>query len=299
MSRRCPGGGHRRWPPGPGGDRRDSLGVLSSAANIFQPINEQHCLLRQPSSRHLNVINHCNQRCHGTLDPQQQIVIKMLWYQWGIVCKQSNVQIALLNFSLSYEWFNFYNPLLFSLHPTSLSKWKSQLIILKCPAMIQRSPGRRLQVAVWSPLGDFPCLGCRQITPGSPSGVPTENNGCPCGRLWGFFRQLHPKFPRVAERKAAGDWAAPRGKQADELICVTSADHPAKFNCELKCSGRRRLSKGWALQECLFGLRPPDFCRIWCKSCRAATRRSIFLYWDGSFNILILSSPMEPMIQIA
>ena len=38
----------------------------------------------------LNAINHFNQRCHGTSDPQQQIVIKML-YQWGIVCKQSNV----------------------------------------------------------------------------------------------------------------------------------------------------------------------------------------------------------------
>ena len=30
-----------------------------------------------------------------------------------------------------------------------------------------------------------------------------------------------------------------RGTPADELICVTSADHPAKFNCELKCSGCR------------------------------------------------------------
>ena len=37
----------------------------------------------------LNAINHCNQRCHGTSDPQQQIVIKMLWYQWGIVCNQT------------------------------------------------------------------------------------------------------------------------------------------------------------------------------------------------------------------
>ena len=66
-------------------------------ANIFQPISGQHCLLRQVGM--LNAINHGNQRCHGTPDPQQQIVIKMLWYQWGIVRKQSNVQIALLNFS--------------------------------------------------------------------------------------------------------------------------------------------------------------------------------------------------------
>ena len=37
----------------------------------------------------LNTINHRNQRCHWTPDPQEQIVIKMLWYQWGIMCKQS------------------------------------------------------------------------------------------------------------------------------------------------------------------------------------------------------------------
>ena len=128
--------------------------------------------------------------------------------------------------------------MLFSLHPTSVSKWKSQLIILTCPAMIQQSPGRRLQVAVRSPLGDFSCLGCWQITPGSPSGVPTENGGCPCSHL------LHPKSPRVSELRPAGNWAAPRGTPADELICVTLADHPAKFNCELKCSGRRQMSKG-------------------------------------------------------
>ena len=99
-----------------------------------------------------------------------------------------------------------------------------------------------------------------------------------------FFRQLHPKFPRVTERRPAGNWAAPRRTPADELICVTSADHPAKFNCELKCSGHHRMSKGWALQVCLFGRRVPNFCRIWCKSCRAAIWRSIFLYWDGSFT---------------
>ena len=146
----------------------------------------------------LNAINHRNQRCHGTSDPQQQIVIKMLWYQWGIVCKQSNVQIALLNFSLYYEWFNFYNPLLFSLHPTSLSKWKSQLIILTCPAMIQRWSSDDPAVPQRTSLGDFPCLGCQQITPGSPSSAPTENGGSPFGHLWVFFSQLHPLFPQVA-----------------------------------------------------------------------------------------------------
>ena len=178
---------------------------------------------------------------------------------WGIVCKQSSIQIALLNFSIYYEWFNFYNPLLFSLHRTSFSKWKAQLIILMCPAMMQRWSSDDPAVSQWKPLGDFPCLGCQQITPGSPSGIPMEISWSPFGRLWVFFCQLHPKFPRVAEQRPAGDRAASHGTLADEFICMTLADHPAKFNCELKCSGRRPTSKGWALQECLFGRQPPDF----------------------------------------
>ena len=144
------------------------------------------------SGSYAQAINHSNQRCHGTPDPQQQILIKILWYQWGIVCKQSNVQIALLNFSVYYEWFNFYNPLLFSLHPTSLSKWKSQLMILPCRAMIQRSPNGRLQVAQQTPLGDFPCLGCRQITPGWSSGRRTADlRSAACG----FFPPITPQIP--------------------------------------------------------------------------------------------------------
>ena len=66
----------------------------------------------------------------------------------------------------------------------------------------------------------------------------------------------------------------------DEWIIGTSADHPANFNCELKCSGCLWMSKGWALQECLFRRRLPDFCRIWCKTRRALIRRSILLYCD-------------------
>ena len=123
---RCPAGVQAAIVHTPGGHRWESCRVLLLFFN--QSVGSIACYVNRQVGT-LNTINHCNQRCHGTLDPQQQIVIKMLWYQWGIVCKQSNVQIALLNFSLCYEWFNFYNLLLFSLHPTSLSKWKSQLII--------------------------------------------------------------------------------------------------------------------------------------------------------------------------
>ena len=193
---------------------------------------------------------------------------------------QSNVQIAVLNFSLYYEWLNFYNPLLFSLHPTSLSKWKSQLIIWTCPAMIQRWSSDDPAVSQRTPLGDFPCLGCRQITPGSPSGVPTENSGSPFGRLWFFFCQLHTKFPWVAEQRPAGDRAASRGTPADELICVTSADHPAKFNCELNLPG----AAGRVPDEGYAGGSPQDFCRIWCKTRRTVAVQPIFLYWDVGFS---------------
>ena len=110
--------------------------------------------------------------------------------------------------------------------------------------------------------------------------VPTENGGCPCGRLWVFFLQLHPKFPPVAERRPAGDWPVPCGTPADELICVTSADHPANFNRDLKCSRHRPMTGGWALQECLFRRPLPDFCRIWCKTGRAVAVRPILLNCD-------------------
>ena len=116
----------------------------------------------------------------------------------------ANNQMSKLRYWISpYEWFNFYNPLLFSLHPTSLSKWKSQLIILTCRAVIQRSPSGCLQVAQQMPLGDFPCLGCQHITPGSPSGVPWEHGGSPFGRLWLFFPPITPQIP-TGRRAEAG-----------------------------------------------------------------------------------------------
>ena len=162
----------------------------------------------------LNAINHHNQRYLGTSDPHQQIVIKMLWYQWGIVCNQSNVQIALLDFSLYYEWFNFDNPLLFSLHPTSLSKWKSQLIILRSSVMIQRSPSGRCWVTfhVWvagrSPLGHRQVPRWRTVDLRSPA----------CGV---FFYQLQPKFPLVAERRLPSNQATSR--PAGRWVSVTLA----------------------------------------------------------------------------
>ena len=111
----------------------------------------------------------------------------------------------------------------------------------------------------------------RQMIERSPTGVRTASRRCPFGR--------HNKIPD------GGPWAAvrwpPGGRQETyEWIFVTSADHPANFNCELKCSGHRLMTWGWALQECLFGRPPPDFCRIWCKTHRTVIGRSIFHYCD-------------------
>ena len=128
----------------------------------------------------LNAINHPNQRCHGTSDPQQQIVIKMLWYQWGIVCKQSNVQIVLLN-----------NPLLFSLHPTSLSEWKPQLIILTCPAMIQRwSSGLPADTVGWFSMSRLPA-DHPWVTVRHPDGDRRISVRPPVG----FFLPITPQIP--------------------------------------------------------------------------------------------------------
>ena len=69
----------------------------------------------------------------------------------------------------------------------------------------------------------------------------------------GFFCQLQLKFPRVAERRPAGDRVAPRGAPADGLIAPdigqTSADHPANVNCELNLPDDCRMSAGWVLYQ--------------------------------------------------
>ena len=81
------------------------------AANIFQSISGQHCLLRHPSGRYAQRNQSLyNQRCLGISDPQQQIVIKMLWYQWGIVCKQSNVSEWVSEWvCICDDYFHFYS----------------------------------------------------------------------------------------------------------------------------------------------------------------------------------------------
>ena len=99
-----------------------------------------------------------------------------------------------------------------------------------------------------------------------------------------LFGRHNRDFPTVALGSPCGDRQAAARWPNDEWIVGTSADHPANFNCELKYSSRRRMSPGWALQECLFGRPPPDFCRIWCKTRRTVIRRSIFLYCDVAIN---------------
>ena len=121
----------------------------------------------------------------------------------------------------------------------------------------------------------------RQMIERSPTGVRTASRRCPFGRH-------SRKFPTVALGPPFADRQAAARRPTDEWIVVTLADHPANFNCELKCSGRRRMSKGWALQECLFGWPPPDFCRIWCKTRRTVIGRSIFLYCDIGYNQIVV-----------
>ena len=61
--------------------------------------------------------------------------------------------------------------------------------------MIQRSPGGRLQVAVQSPLGDFPCLGCWQITPWVTVRLPDGERRMFVWPPVGFFPPITPQIP--------------------------------------------------------------------------------------------------------
>ena len=120
------------------------------------------------------------------------------------------------------------------------------------------------------------------------SGHPQASVRRPGGDRAVYIWPAEQKFWTVAHGLPCSDQQAAGRRLTDEWIFVTSADHPAKFNCELKWLGHCRMSKGWALQECLFGRRQPDFCRIWCKTRRAAIRRSIFLYWDVGLNHIVI-----------
>ena len=106
--------------------------------------------------------------------------------------------------------------MLFSLHPNSLSKWKSQLIILTCPAVSRRTPAGGRAVTVRSPLGDFPCLSCRQIIPGSPSDLRAiiggSSHGGPAeiGRFLAIFSQEKSDGgPQVTARCSAASRRSP------------------------------------------------------------------------------------------
>ena len=76
--------------------------------------------------------------------------------------------------------------------------------------MIQRSPSGRLQVAQQTPLGDFPCLGCRQITPWVTVRCPDGERRISVRPPDGFFPPITPQIPQVTERRPAGDRDAGR-----------------------------------------------------------------------------------------
>ena len=124
---------------------------------------------------------------------------------------KKDAQIVLLNFPLHYEWFKFYNPLLFSLHPTSLSNWKSQLV-LTClrdnPAISEGTPASDPADTVrWLSLSKLLADHC-WVTHGSPTIVPWGDRLFSVQPPVVFYRQLHPKFwtvsNQVTEQTPAG-----------------------------------------------------------------------------------------------
>ena len=155
------------------------------------------------------------------------------------------------------------------------------------PGIIRRPSPGDLPMAVRAP-GDLRAMSTnRSIAVRSPSGdrynrqmierSPSGDRAAPRRRPFGRHNR---DFPTVALGSPCGDRQAAARRLNDEWIVGTSADHPANFNCELKSNGRRRMSAGWALQECLFGRPPPDFCRIRALDHRIVIRRSILPYCD-------------------
>ena len=126
----------------------------------------------------------------------------------------------------------------------------------------------------------------RQMIERSPAGDRAAS------RRWPFGRH-NREFPTVALGSPCGDRQAAARWPNDEWIVGTLADYPANFNCELKCSGRRRMSPGWALQECLFGRPQPDFCRIWCKTRRTVIWWLIFLCCDVAIRRPLVTSEFK------
>ena len=140
-----------------------------------------------------------------------------------------------------YEWFNFYNPLLFSLHPNSLFKWKSQLIILTCPAVPRWTPaGGRAVTVRWLSLSrlpaDHPWVTVR--SPCDHRGIIPRWPGGDRPIFWQYF----PKKNRTVARRSPPDvWRRPGGRRQMAKLLQESADHPANFNCKLNLPDRRRM----------------------------------------------------------
>ena len=95
----------------------------------------------------------------------------------------------------------------------------------------------------------------------------------PAGDRAVSVQQPEPKFRTVAHGPLCSDRQVAGWRPTDEWLCVASADHLPNFNSELKCSGRRPTSKGWALQECLFRQRPPDLSPMGTKWGAKVTKR--------------------------
>ena len=186
-----------------------------------------------------------------------------------------------------YEWFNFYNPLLFSLHPNSLSKWKSQLIILPCPAVSQWTPAGGRPVTVrWLSLFRLPA-----DHPWGTVRSPCDHRGIiprwPGGDRSIFGNIFPRKIGPVARRSPPDVRRRPGGRRRMAKLPQESADHPANFNCELNLPDRRRMSAGCVLKGCSIGGWPSDFCRIRAPDHHTVIRRSILPYCAAALNCWI------------
>ena len=121
----------------------------------------------------------------------------------------------LISYIVNYSSFR---PLLFSLHPTSLTSLQLEITAdidaLVTQQQMSGNPSGNPRVTQGTPSGEFPCLGHRYITAGSPGGVPAHQWQSPDHHADAF--QFYVKFLKISRRPAI----------LHAAFCQTPAGHP-------------------------------------------------------------------------
>ena len=145
----------------------------------------------------------------------------------------------------------------------SLSNWKSQLILMRPsddPAISEGTPRGCRQVTQQTLSGDFPCLGCQQITAGSPAGAPPSScqriavlHSATCGIFMAIGSKILDRVQWETEQVPTGLPQITCQSVKSNKKRMEARQSPSNFNSKLKSTGRRPLTHGRVLD-------PPATC---------------------------------------